>query len=99
MNDLQQAATTPSLAHRARLTHRVLLAGGVATALLASEPGRMTRAADATPVAASPTTETPIPDTEWAAYGRDPGGMRHSPLARIARENVQQSWPRTRGLD
>lgn len=27
---------------------------------------------------------------EWAAYGRDPGGMRFSPLTQITRENVAQ---------
>jgi quinoprotein glucose dehydrogenase len=28
------------------------------------------------------------PDSDWPAYGNDPGGMRHSGLAQINRENV-----------
>ena len=28
-------------------------------------------------------------DSEWPAYGRDPGGQRYSPLASINRQNVQ----------
>ncbi|WP_394831160.1 pyrroloquinoline quinone-dependent dehydrogenase [Pendulispora rubella] len=34
-------------------------------------------------------------DGEWPAYGRDPGGARHSPLAQITRRNVsrlKQAW-------
>ncbi|HZE49993.1 MAG TPA: pyrroloquinoline quinone-dependent dehydrogenase [Jatrophihabitantaceae bacterium] len=30
---------------------------------------------------------------EWGAYGRDPGGARHSPLTQITRENVGQLQP------
>jgi len=30
---------------------------------------------------------------EWPAYGRDPGGMRHSPLAQITRDNVARLEP------
>ncbi len=32
---------------------------------------------------------------EWASYGRDPGGARHSPLAQVTRENVgrlREAW-------
>jgi len=29
-----------------------------------------------------------VPDDEWPAYGRDPGGARYSPLTDIRRENV-----------
>ena len=29
-------------------------------------------------------------DTEWPAYGNDPGGMRYSPLSQINRENVSK---------
>ncbi|MDB4886769.1 MAG: Pyrrolo-quinoline quinone beta-propeller repeat-containing protein [Gemmatimonadetes bacterium] len=32
---------------------------------------------------------------EWASYGRDPGGARHSPLAQMTRENVgrlREAW-------
>jgi quinoprotein glucose dehydrogenase len=42
--------------------------------------------ADATPVADA----SAINEGEWIAYGRDPGGMRHSPLTQITRENVQE---------
>ncbi len=34
-------------------------------------------------------TAAPIPDGEWPAYGRDPGGAKYSPLSQINRENVQ----------
>jgi glucose dehydrogenase len=27
---------------------------------------------------------------EWPAYARDPGGMRHSPLAHVNRDNVAE---------
>jgi glucose dehydrogenase len=27
---------------------------------------------------------------EWPAYARDPGGMRHSPLTQVNRDNVGQ---------
>jgi quinoprotein glucose dehydrogenase len=30
---------------------------------------------------------------DWACYGRDPGGMRYSPLTQISRENVSQLKP------
>jgi quinoprotein glucose dehydrogenase len=30
------------------------------------------------------------PASDWAHYGRDPGGSRHAPLAGITRENVRQ---------
>jgi quinoprotein glucose dehydrogenase len=32
----------------------------------------------------------PLAPEEWPAYGRDPGGMRYSPLSEINRENVNQ---------
>jgi quinoprotein glucose dehydrogenase len=31
-----------------------------------------------------------VPDTGWPTYGRDPGGMRYSPLAEINRDNVSK---------
>lgn len=31
-----------------------------------------------------------VPDTGWPTYGRDPGGMRYSPLADINRDNVSK---------
>src|SRR5919202_2421781 len=30
------------------------------------------------------------PEGEWPAYARDPGGMRHSPLTQVNRDNVRQ---------
>jgi hypothetical protein len=33
---------------------------------------------------------SPVKSGEWPAYARDPGGMRHSPLAQINRDNVAQ---------
>jgi quinoprotein glucose dehydrogenase len=30
----------------------------------------------------------PIPDAQWPAYGRDPGGSKYSPLKKIDRSNV-----------
>jgi quinoprotein glucose dehydrogenase len=43
------------------------------------------------PVRASQATSAATPaanESEWLAYGRDPGGMRHSPLSQITRDNV-----------
>jgi len=31
-----------------------------------------------------------VPDAGWSTYGRDPGGMRYSPLAEINRDNVSK---------
>ncbi|WP_394824632.1 pyrroloquinoline quinone-dependent dehydrogenase [Pendulispora albinea] len=36
-----------------------------------------------------------VAEGEWPAYGRDPGGARHSPLAQITRDNVgrlRRAW-------
>jgi quinoprotein glucose dehydrogenase len=38
---------------------------------------------------ASALAQTPS-ETEWPAYGNDPGGMRYSPLTQINRENVSK---------
>src|SRR5215210_537956 len=44
-----------------------------------------------------------IAEGEWPAYARDPGGMRHSPLTQVNRDNVRQlqaAWTfRTGELD
>jgi quinoprotein glucose dehydrogenase len=32
-------------------------------------------------------------DTDWSAYGRDPGGTRYSPLTQVTRQNVAQLKP------
>nr|WP_254657163.1 PQQ-binding-like beta-propeller repeat protein [Sphingobium fuliginis] len=40
-------------------------------------------------------TAAPSADADWAAYGRDPGGARHSPLRQITTANVgtlRQAW-------
>ena len=63
------------------------LAGLAVLLTLASNP----RAADEG--AASPDSSVFV--TEWPAYARDPGGMRHSPLTQINRDNVgalQVAW-------
>jgi quinoprotein glucose dehydrogenase len=68
------------------LTRRTLLrsgAGGAALSLTGTGRPTITSAAqEATPIA-------PRDAAEWPAYGRDPGGMRHSPLDQITRDNVQ----------
>ncbi len=41
-------------------------------------------------------------DSSWPAYGRDPGGARHSPLTQITRENVGElrvAWVHRTGDD
>ncbi|HEU4565800.1 MAG TPA: pyrroloquinoline quinone-dependent dehydrogenase [Gemmatimonadaceae bacterium] len=40
------------------------------------------------PIVPSSTAAAAVAPGEWPAYGRDPGGARFSPLARITRENV-----------
>jgi quinoprotein glucose dehydrogenase len=40
------------------------------------------------PETARPSTPAAIRDGDWPAYGRDPGGMRFSPLTQIDRGNV-----------
>lgn len=72
-----------------RVSRRVVAQGGAAAGALLTLGSRVilpepsAQAAEATP-AVAPTAD----DGEWIAYGRDPGGMRHSPLAQIARDNV-----------
>ena len=41
------------------------------------------------PSPASSSTKNIKSDSEWPAYGRDPGGSRYSPLSQINRENVK----------
>ena len=48
--------------------------------------GQRAAAADEPTASPSPT----VVHGEWIAYGRDPGGMRHSPLSQITRDNVQE---------
>jgi quinoprotein glucose dehydrogenase len=71
---------------RRTLVRRGLAAGALLT--MSSHivpPSRSAHATDVTPAAGAPVVD----DGEWIAYGRDPGGMRHSPLTQITRENVQ----------
>ena len=74
-----------------RISRRTVVQRGAAAGALLTTGGRMSlpsqsaHATDATPTAGAPAAG----DGEWIAYGRDPGGMRHSPLAQITRENVQ----------
>ena len=42
-----------------------------------------------------------LPDGDWAAYGRDPGGERFSPLGDVRRENVaalEVAWTFARAM-
>ncbi len=74
--------------HR-RFSRQALLRGAVgASAALAV--GWTWRIDGATRAHQTPGTPVPpIPDGSWPAYGRDAGGMRHSPLDQITRANVQ----------
>jgi len=42
---------------------------------------------------AAAAADVPVFDGSWTAYARDSGGMRHSPLTQIDRENVHQLRP------
>jgi quinoprotein glucose dehydrogenase len=49
----------------------------------------------------SPAKPSSIPDGDWPVYGRDPGGMRYSPLADIQPQNVEKlqvAWTFHTGL-
>jgi quinoprotein glucose dehydrogenase len=77
----------PDVSHLSRRTvlQRGVTAGAsLAMGSLPAVPRRSLHAAQATPIPG-----TNLHDGEWIAYGRDPGGMRHSPLDQITRENVQ----------
>jgi quinoprotein glucose dehydrogenase len=74
-----------------------------ASATVAAGPGwRVFAGLDPSPALAASTTP-PVAEGEWLAYARDPGGMRHSPLTQINRDNVGQlkvAWTfRTGELD
>lgn len=62
-----------------------LVAAGTACA---GEGGSGTRPADAGGTEPGPAWQAPASD--WPAWGRDRGGTRYSPLARITRENVDE---------
>ncbi len=72
-----------------RISRRSVLHGGVtagASLAMGNLPAlqqRSLHAAQATPITSRPS------ESEWIAYGRDPGGMRHSPLTQITRQNVE----------
>ena len=80
----------PSLAPAGRVSRRSVVQRGMAAGALLTMgshivlPSRSAYA-DATPVAHA----SAINEGEWIAYGRDPGGMRHSPLTQITPESVQ----------
>lgn len=80
---------------RGRVSRRTVVQRGVATGALLTigSPLAVPRQAGARQAAATPTpahSTVALADGEWIAYGRDPGGMRHSPLAQITRENVAE---------
>lgn len=75
-----------TLRQAARFTRRTLLqATSAASAVIAATGFPSARASqDATPE----TDLSAVENGEWIAYGRDPGGMRHSPLTQITGDNV-----------
>ena len=86
-----------SCAGSPRISRRALVRAGVATSAVVAATG---------PGIVNPTkagSQTPLPtqivdathESEWPAYGRDPGGMRHSPFTQITAANVsriQVAW-------
>ena len=73
---------------------RIILA--VAVLLLAAGGAARTSAAGSVTGSAA----TPVADGEWVAFGRDPGGSQHSPLAQIDTRNVKrlrQVWSHRSG--
>src|SRR3954451_6451435 len=82
---LIEALRTP--ASRRTVLRRVGL--GSLTAAVATRLRPTPAQAQSTPVA------TPVTTGEWPAHGHDVGGMRHSPLTQIDRDNVgelQVAW-------
>jgi quinoprotein glucose dehydrogenase len=76
-----------------RLSRRRLLQGG-ASALVVTGCHVHRQAAVAAQTA-TPITAEGMSEREWPAYGRDAGGMRHSPLTQITPKNVsalQVAW-------
>jgi quinoprotein glucose dehydrogenase len=74
-------------------TARFTLISGLGAAILGSAVlGRLGARADGARVSGDTTAGAvaSYDDGEWVAYGRDPGGMRHSPLTQINRGNVGQ---------
>lgn len=73
---------TPPISRRA-------LVGATAAGAVALAAGAGWRVVAGSAAGAAPATPpTALDDAEWPAYGRDPGGMRHSPLTQIDRGNV-----------
>ncbi|CAA9569403.1 MAG: Glucose dehydrogenase, PQQ-dependent, partial [uncultured Thermomicrobiales bacterium] len=67
-------------------SRRALVRGGAGAVIGLTIRGRPVPAASpATPMVAPAPADL---GGEWPAYGRDPGGMRHSPLTQIDRGNV-----------
>ena len=77
-------------AESGRVSRRVVLQRGLAAGAFLTVGGRLVGpgwsadAADSTPSPGAAGND----DGEWPAYGRDPGGMRHSPLTQITPQNV-----------
>jgi quinoprotein glucose dehydrogenase len=82
---------TRSLSRPGLLTRRTVLQGGALLGAVVTGHPRPARAFTATQEAsATPLAGPAAPGAdEWIAYGRDPGGMRHSPLDQITPENVE----------
>ena len=93
--------------NRLTVLTRALVAPLVAVALVSAQAQTPTRAPSAAPRTAAPGVATAIPPPtaaatlatapggDWTAFGRDPGGSQHSPLASINVKNVgqlQQAW-------
>ena len=80
-------------AETGQVSRRAVLQGGLAATALLTVGGRVVGPGWTADAAADPTPSS-VPadsDGEWPAYGRDAGGMRHSPLTQINRENVAGS--------
>lgn len=85
---LRQQPEEPRHADRTRPISRRTLLRGVAGTSGVLATGSGWRVISAATAVRDPATPVPIDDASWPAYGREPGGMRHSPLTRINRENV-----------
>lgn len=70
-----------------RLSRRVLLQASLGAGALAAA-GPALAQVPRTAVAAQAIPAAPVDPRDWPAYGRDAGGMRHSPLTQISRDNV-----------
>jgi quinoprotein glucose dehydrogenase len=67
---------------------RRALIGATAAGAFALAAGARWRVVAGSAASAPATPPAALDDAEWPAYGRDAGGMRHSPLTQIDRGNV-----------